>query len=261
MTIADTWNPEQYARFQRERDQPFIDLLEMVRPMPDMRVVDLGCGSGRLTRLLHAHLHAKETLGIDQSPRMVAAAERDPRPSGLRFQLGTIDAFSVNGEYDLVASNSALQWVPNHEDLIPRLARALKPGGQLVFQVPAMHMHLSHTVAADIAAAEPFSSALGGWQLQMSVLEPDQYATLLDKCGFNHPHVRLVVYPHVLGGPEQVVDWMKGTLLTAYEARMPADLFGDFVREYQARLVPLLDRERPFFFPFKRILCWGRSAF
>ncbi len=42
---------------------------------------------------------------------------------------------------------------------------------------------------------------------------------------------------------------------------MPAELFGDFVRDYQARLLPALDRERPFFFPFKRILCWGRSAF
>jgi trans-aconitate 2-methyltransferase len=261
MTTVDTWNPEQYAKFQREREQPFIDLLEMVRPMPDMRVVDLGCGPGRLTRLLHAHLHARETVGIDLSPRMIAAAQREPVPPGLRFQQGDIDAFSASGEYDLIASNSALQWVEHHEELIPRLARALKPGGQLVFQVPAMHAHPSHTIAADIAGRDPFRSALGGWQLPQSVLEPDAYATLLDRCGFSHPHVRLVVYPHVLGGPEDVVDWMKGTLLTAYEARMPAALFGEFIREYQSRLLAVLDRERPFFFPFKRTLAWGRSAF
>ncbi len=261
MTAVDTWNPDQYAKFQREREQPFIDLLEMVRPMPEMRVVDLGCGSGRLTRLLHAHLRAKETVGLDRSPRMVAAAMHEPPPPGLRFQEGVIESFTGNGDQDLIASNSALHWVPDHDQLVPRLARALKPGGQLVFQVPAMHTHPSHTVAAELAAEEPFKSALGGWHLDISVLEPDEYATILDKCGFSHPHVRLVVYPHSLSAPDDVVDWMKGTLLTAYEARMPADLYGDFVREYQTRLLPKLDRERPFFFPFKRILCWGRSAF
>lgn len=261
MTSVDTWNPEQYAKFQREREQPFIDLLDMVRPAPGMSLVDLGCGTGRLTRLLHAHLHARETLGIDLSPRMIAAANRDPLPAGLRFQEGAIDAFDAHGEYDLVASSSALHWVDHHEKLIPRLTRALKPGGQLVFQVPAMQTHLTHTVAAEIGAEEPFKSALGGWQLSQTVLEPDAYATVLNKCGFNHPHVRLVVYPHLLTGPEEIVEWVKGTLLTAYEARMPADLYGDFVRQYQTRLLPLLDRERPFFFPFKRILCWGRNAF
>jgi trans-aconitate 2-methyltransferase len=261
MTTVDTWNPEQYAKFQREREQPFIDLLEMVRPMADMRVVDLGCGSGRLTRLLHAHLRARETVGIDQSPKMIAAAGRDASVPGLRFDVGSIEDFNANGEYDLIASNSALQWVPDHDQLIPRLTKALRAGGQLVFQVPAMHTHPSHTVAAELAAEDPFRSALAGWRLEMAVLEPDEYATILDKCGFSHPHVRLTVYPHALSAPEDVVDWMKGTLLTAYEARMPADLFGDFVREYQSRLLPRLDRERPFFFPFKRILCWGRSAF
>lgn len=261
MPSVDTWNPEQYAKFQREREQPFIDLLEMVRPMPDMRVVDLGCGSGRLTRLLHAHLRARETAGLDQSPRMIAAATRDPLPPGLQFEEGSIETFAGNGEWDLIASNSALHWAEHHEQLIPRLTRGLKAGGQLVFQVPAMHGHPSHTVAAELAAEEPYRRTLDGWQMPIAVLEPDEYATILDKCGFNHPHVRLVVYPHTLSGPEDVVDWMKGTLLTAYEARLPADLFGQFVREYQARLLPKLDRERPFFFPFKRILCWGRSAF
>ena len=45
----DTWEPRQYDRFQREREQPFNDLLAMVRPADGMRVVDLGCGTGKLT--------------------------------------------------------------------------------------------------------------------------------------------------------------------------------------------------------------------
>ena len=53
---------------------------------------------------------------------------------------------------------------------------------------------------------------------------------------------------------------MKGTLLTEYEKRLSPDLFVRFVEEYRARLVPRLEPTRPFFFPFKRILCWGRKS-
>jgi trans-aconitate 2-methyltransferase len=261
MTITDTWNPEQYAKFQREREQPFIDLLEMVRPMANMRVVDLGCGAGRLTRLLHAHLHARETIGIDQSPRMIQAALQEPPPAGLRFQIGDIATFKAEAEYDLLISSSALQWVEGHDELIGRFSRALRPGGQLVFQVPAMDDHPSHTIAAALAQSEAFRGAFGGWQLPTPVAAPDEYARLLDKHGFTHPHVRLVVYSHQLAGPEDVVEWMKGTLLTGYERRVTPEVFGRFLREYQARLLAELEPSRPFFFPYKRILVWGRSAF
>ena len=64
----DTWNPAQYAKFQHERELPFFDLLALIRPAPAMRVVDLGCGTGRLTRLLHSELRARETIGVDRSP-------------------------------------------------------------------------------------------------------------------------------------------------------------------------------------------------
>jgi len=61
--MTDTWDPTQYDKFQREREQPFFDLLALVQPAPGMRVVDLGCGTGKLTRALHEQLAAAETDG------------------------------------------------------------------------------------------------------------------------------------------------------------------------------------------------------
>ena len=70
----DTWDPDQYERFRDERTRPFLDLLAMVRPVPGGRAVDLGCGTGELTRWLHRHVGAAETLGIDSSPVMLERA-------------------------------------------------------------------------------------------------------------------------------------------------------------------------------------------
>src|SRR5262249_14624067 len=60
----DTWQPDTYARFAAERRQPFFDLLGLVEPVPGGRAVDLGCGTGELTRELHVRTAVAETLGL-----------------------------------------------------------------------------------------------------------------------------------------------------------------------------------------------------
>ena len=258
---TDTWDPRQYDKFQREREQPFFDLLALVRPQQGMRVVDLGCGTGKLTRTLHERLDARHTVGLDRSESMLADA---PQAPGLRFESGTIESFVTQTSraepYDLIFSNAALQWVDDHEPLVERLAAALAPAGQLAFQLPANHDTLTHTLAAELATVEPFASVLGGWRRSQPVLTPDAYARLLYGCGFAQPKVHLIVYPHVLASREDVVEWVKGTMLTEYKRQLPPEVYDQFVEEYRVRLIAKLDEARPFFYPFKRILCWGQRA-
>jgi trans-aconitate 2-methyltransferase len=255
----DTWNPDQYGKFQEEREQPFLDLLALIQPAPSLRIVDLGCGTGSLTRQLHEVLHAHETVGVDRSERMLEVARREPLSRGLRFEAGTIEAFHGDAAWDLIFSNAAFHWVEDHEALVRRLFAALKPGGQLAFQVPAMHDSPSHTLPDLLARSDGFAEAFGHWQRPQPVLEPQQYARLLFRAGFSQPKVRLIVYPHVLASREQVVDWMKASLLTGYEKRLQPGQFAEFTALYRDRLLPLLEPDRPFLFPFKRILCWGRK--
>jgi len=70
----------------------------------------------------------------------------------------------------------------------------------------------------------------------------------------------LIVYPHVLASREDVVEWVKGTTLTEYKRHLPAEVYDQFVEKYRGRLLAKLDEARPFFFPFKRILCWGQRS-
>lgn len=253
---SDAWNPEQYGRFHAERTQPFLDLLALVHPRPGMRVVDLGCGTGELTRRLHLHVEARETLGVDRSGAMLEKSAAFVA-EGLRFEAGDIAAFRAHGEYDLVFSNAALQWVPDHEALFARLAEALAPEGQLAVQVPANFDEATHVVASRIAAEPPFAAALGTPPPE-PVLAPDAYARLLWRLGFRAQHVRLQVYGHVLGGREDVVEWVKGTRLTAYAERLEPALYEAFLARYRERLLPQLEDAHPYFFPFKWILLWAR---
>jgi trans-aconitate 2-methyltransferase len=254
--MASTWNPDQYNRFKAERLQPGLDLIALVRPRPGMRAVDLGCGTGELTKLLHDRLGGAATLGLDTSQSMLAdSAER--AGGGLRFERADIADFAPDAVWDLVFSNAALHWLPDHPSLFARLARALAAGGQLAVQMPYNFGHPSHTIAAAVAHEDPFRAALGGWAIERPVLAPESYAALLHRLGFREQHVRLQVYAHLLPAREDVIEWVKGTLLTEYQRRLPAEQWPPFLARYRERLLPELEPGSPYFYPFKRLLLWA----
>jgi len=254
--VPDAWDPRQYERFRAERWTPFVDLAALVEPRPGLRIVDLGCGTGETTRWLHDTLGAAATLGIDRSRAMLARAAEAP---GLRFAHGAIEDFADRGAWDLVFSNAALHWIGDHPALFARLAAALAEDGQLAVQMPANFDGLEHVAAAETAAEAPFREHLGDVPaLGGHVLAPEAYATLLARMGFRTQHVRLQVYAHWLAAREDVVEWTKGSLLAAYRERLPPALHDAFLARYRARLLPRLADARPFFFPFKRLLLWGR---
>jgi trans-aconitate 2-methyltransferase len=255
----DTWDPTQYERFSDERSAPFFDLLALVEPCPGGRVVDLGCGTGELTRVLHERAGASETLGIDSSEAMLARS-RSYAGDGLGFELEDIADWAPSEPFDLVFSNAALHWVEDHTELFAKLTAALRPGGQLAVQMPANHDHASHLVAERVAAEQPFRDALGGYVRRSPLLSPEDYAALLNQLGYESQHVRLQVYLHLLPEPGAVVDWVKGTLLTDYKRRLPDALYEDFVARYREVLLAELGDDRPFRFTFKRVLLWARLS-
>jgi len=252
------WDPEQYHRFRREREAPFDDLLGLVAPVPGGRVVDLGCGTGELTARLHHHTGAATTVGVDRSVEMLARAAGLATP-GVTFTEGDIGRFADRDAWDVVASNAALHWVPDHAAVLARWTGALRGGGQLAVQVPANADHPAHRIAADVG--EEMADAFAGppppdpvW----SVLAPGAYAELLDRLGFAEQHVRLQVYGHRLASTADVVEWVKGSTLTRFRERLDDDAYARFLDRYRTRLLAAIGERAPYFFAFKRILIWGR---
>lgn len=252
----DVWNPDQYAKFRAERAAPFHDLLALVEPVPAPRVVDLGCGTGELTRLAHEQLAARATLGVDASPAMLARAAPHAG-GGVSFQQGDLAAFS-GGPFDVVLSNAAIHWVPDHEALLPRLAALVADGGQLALQAPANEHHLSHAVAREVAREPAFAGPLGGFVRGSPILEPERYARLLFRLGFARQRVRFEVYAHPLASRDDVVEWVRGTTLTDYEKRLDAETWAAFLARYRERLAAALPDERPFLYTYRRFFLWAR---
>src|SRR5579862_103133 len=132
--MADAWKPDQYERFQKERSQPFYDLLGLLRPTAHRpKVIDLGCGTGTLTLELHQKLRAERTVGVDSSDAMLKRAADLASPPALTFERADIAALASawsrepKPRFDVVFSNAALHWLPSHEQLLSQITCAIAP--------------------------------------------------------------------------------------------------------------------------------------
>jgi len=177
---------------------------------------------------------------------------------GLRFEVGDVATFTAECSYDLVFSNSALHWLPDHPALFTRLTAALAPRGQLAVQMPAMYDHPSHRVAAEVAAEPEFAQALAGYVHREHVLAAGDYDPLLARLGYSRRHARLKIYRHELPAPEDVVEWVKGTLLVPYQERLQPEMYDRFLARYREKLLAQLEDVRPYVYEYRRILLWGR---
>ncbi len=248
------WNPQQYEQFERERSAPFRDASQLIHVRPQLEVIDLGCGTGALTSRLAELLPNSSVLGIDTSAEMLQQAQQYVRP-GVTFEQAAIE--HVHGAWDVVFSHAAIQWIAEHPRLIAHLWSLVRPGGQLVVQLPSNHGHASHTLMAHLAQQEPYRSALGGWTRQVPVLSIEQYATLLWELGGTELTVFEKVYPHEFASADSIVEWVKGTALLPYVQRLPSALRDDFVAQYRELLRAQLPMQ-PVFYGFRRII-WAAT--
>ncbi len=248
------WNPQQYEKFKGQRAKPFFDLKSLVVKNHFKSAVDLGCGTGELTRILFDELKPQSMIGLDSSREMLAQSAQFSG-GGLSFQQSDIAEFNPAEKFDLLFSNAALQWVANHEELIPKLLSWIAPGGQVAIQVPCNYDHPSHVVAARVAKRR-FPEIFP--EQKVHVLAVERYAEILFENGFTEQIARVEVYGHAMASGLDVIEWTKGTLLTGYQSKLSESRFAEFLAQYQHELFEEIGGgERPYFYAFKRILFWG----
>jgi trans-aconitate 2-methyltransferase len=108
------WDPTQYARYSDYRSRSFFDLVAQIGADVPASVVDLGCGTGELTVTLAERWPDAQVRGLDSSPEMIAGA---PDSGHVTFAVSAAQEFDATG-VDVLVSNAALQWVPEHPQLL-----------------------------------------------------------------------------------------------------------------------------------------------
>jgi trans-aconitate 2-methyltransferase len=225
------WDPEQYDRYADERSRPFFDLVRRVGKAAPQNVLDVGCGSGELTATLRERWPGATVRGVDSSAEMIAAGRAD---SGVVLTVERAQDVSAAG-VDVLVSNAALQWVPEHLDLLPRWADELEPDGWLAFQVPANFDAPSHRLMRDVAATPRWQARLDGALRATPVESPSAYLDLLSGLGMSVDAWQ-TDYLHVLAGDDPVLAWVRGTGLRPVLAALDDDAAAAFEAEYAALL-------------------------
>lgn len=230
MTATTDWQAKQYVLFENERTRPVRDLLAAV-PATDVRMaVDLGCGPGNSTEVLAAHAPGATISGLDSSSDMIAAARK--RLPQLQFDTGDVATWDAAGPYDLILANAVLQWVPDHERLLPSLVTRLAPGGSLAVQTPDNLDEPAHRLLREVAAQGPWARQLEGAERTMRHGARWYYGLLRPLCA--RVDVWRTVYHHPLaGGADAVVEWFKGSALRPFLAKLDAAEQAAFLRQYR----------------------------
>jgi len=252
------WDPTQYLRFSDERMRPALDLMERIDSAAPGLVIDLGCGPGNVTQLLSARWPQARLIGVDASGPMLARAQA--ALPGASFIKADIATWTPDAKPDVIYSNAALHWLPDHSAVFPRLLSLLAPGGLLAVQMPLMHDAPFRTLIPQVAAKGPWAAALAHVAPVAPILSPDEYWDMI------RPHVTALdiwetTYRHALEGDDAVMQWASGTSLRPFlDALHDEGMRHDFRQAYAEALRPFYPRraDGTTSLPFHRLFIVGR---
>ena len=250
------WEPQQYLKFEKERTQPAVDLANRVEQENPGRIVDIGCGPGNSTAVLQRRWPQAEIVGVDASAEMLQRAAAQ-HPGVVWRQADASEGLQGLGQFDLVFSNAAIQWMPQHERLFKNLFGLLYEGGTLAFHVPYSKEIPLNTVAVGLTQAPqwaPYFPTQPQWPQYHDVRH---YYSLLRPYT---PRLQLwkTEYIHILDSHEALYEWYNGTGLQPFLDKIPAEEARlAFCEAYKAGLAEAYKPEEDgrVLLPFTRIFC------
>jgi trans-aconitate methyltransferase len=231
-----TWDPQLYERGHAFVYQLAQDLVPLLNPKPGERILDVGCGTGHLTKQI-ADAGA-EVVGIDQSAAMIETARRVA--PNVAFRVADARQLEFDAEFDAVFSNAVLHWITPPEAAARCLFRALRPGGRLVCEFGG-----KGNVATVLAAIGAAAQAIGVTAPPLQHYYPTigEYAGVLEGSGFDVQSAVLFDRPTPLDGPDGLLNWVRMFRAPVLEA-IPAARHDDFATALATHARPALWRDQ-----------------
>ncbi len=240
-------------KFSDERTRPSVDLTARIAVSDPRRIVDLGCGPGNSTAVLRRRWPHAEILGLDNSEAMIAAA-RESYPAE-KWVLADAATWSADAAYDIVFSNAALQWLPNHAALLPHLLSQTASGGALAVQIPAHFNSPLHREILAVADDPRWRHLMDAARKALTRESPAFYYNVLQPLS-SRLEIWETEYYHVLDDPAEIVEWFRGTGLRPYLTALEDDgqrqqFEEELARRYQTGYIRQNDGR--ILFPFRRL--------
>lgn len=237
--MATPWDARTYDESSEPQQEWASDVLERLAGIsPDATVLDVGCGTGRVTEALLALVPRGRVLALDAAQEMVAAARKRLGDRATVWRQDVLE-LELDRPVDAIVSTAALHWVADHDRLWARLARALRPGGVLEVQCGGRG-NIERVRAVIDAVARDVAPELAGWSPWVFA-GPHETERRLREAGFTATRCWLQERPT---HPRDVDAFVRTSILPAHLARLPVERRERFAAAIVAGVRPPLDYVR-----------------
>jgi trans-aconitate 2-methyltransferase len=218
MTRPRDWDAGSYERVSAPMEAMGREVLDRLELRGDERVLDAGCGTGRVTAALLERLPRGEVVAVDGSPAMIEEL-RARLGDRVEARVADLQELVLDRPVDAVLSTATLHWVPDHDRAFSRLYEALVPGGRLVGQCGGEGNVAGVRAAIDrVAGREPFADALAGWAGPWRFASPAETAERLRRLGWAEVWTWR---QHFVVRPEELGEYLRTIVLGSHLARLP----------------------------------------
>jgi trans-aconitate methyltransferase len=238
------WDAAEYHRLSDPQRSWGLRVLDRLAPAPGERILDVGCGTGRLTADLRAAVGQGRTAALDHSWAMVREARRHlPAPVGVAQADAAALPFASE-TFDAVFSTATFHWVPDHPTLFAEIYRVLRPGGRLVSQAGGgPNLETLYTRTSALARDPEYAAYFGGWRDPWTFAGVDDTRARLVRAGFFDIEVWLESTPTSLRDADSYAAFVTTVCLRHQLHRLPDDKR----KSYVARLTEMAADDEPRF--------------
>ena len=236
--MADEWNAASYQRISEPQLEWGRRVVERIPLAGDEHVLDAGCGTGRVTRLLAERVPNGSVLGIDGSRQMVDEAEHQLADLGNRVHFRHVDLteLQLDQPVDVIVSTATFHWILDHDALFDRLYRALRPGGRLVAQCGgAGNIAATIRAADETAALAPYATHLTESPQRWMFADAGATVDRLTRAGFEDARAWMEEVPAIFETLDEGAEFLATVVLRHHFERLPGDLHAPFARAVAER--------------------------